>query len=203
MWGSYAPVHHDFDIADNGDVYSLTVEDITDEVKPFGVLSISDNPIVIFNATGSTKSTISLYDILKKTLERQISSFLQDDLNRNAVGKTLDVLHMNTVKIIRSDNGIWGRGDNTKEIVWEYSGKSTQRFFTRGGGRAVRLGNDNILIVERDKGRVFEVTRGGEIVWDYLVPREPDTRRPIISLMQRVNTSTAEKITGRPLGSYS
>jgi hypothetical protein len=38
----------------------------------------------------------------------------------------------------------------------------------RGG--AQRLPNGNTLITESDKGRAFEVTREGEIVWDFYNP---------------------------------
>lgn len=36
-----------------------------------------------------------------------------------------------------------------------------------GMGGAQRLENGNTLITESDNGRAFEVTRAGEIVWDY------------------------------------
>jgi hypothetical protein len=57
----------------------------------------------------------------------------------------------------------------TKEIVWEYFDQLRQ-FYTPFCGGAQRLPNDNILICETSKGRLFEVTREIEIVWEYINP---------------------------------
>jgi hypothetical protein len=62
----------------------------------------------------------------------------------------------------------------TKEIVWQYNAKFSERlkgdFFSRFQGNAQRLPNGNTLINEPYWGRIFEVTRDGEIVWEYLTP---------------------------------
>jgi len=55
----------------------------------------------------------------------------------------------------------------TLEVVWEYKDKD---FFTLSQGHAQRLSNGNTLITESEKGRVFEVTREGEVVWEYYHP---------------------------------
>jgi hypothetical protein len=70
----------------------------------------------------------------------------------------------------------------TLKIVWQYiQPKPTYDYdgdgFTRGNERkffaayysgAQRLHNGNTLITEGNTGRVFEVTREGEIVWEYI-----------------------------------
>lgn len=58
----------------------------------------------------------------------------------------------------------------TKKIVWEYTSKPLRQFFspTRGGNQ--RLPNGNSLITESDRGRVFEITKNGEIVWEFYNP---------------------------------
>ena len=56
------------------------------------------------------------------------------------------------------------------EVVWSYEGTSREPFFTAFCGTAERLANGNTLIVESDNGRAFEVTMGGEIVWEFHNP---------------------------------
>jgi hypothetical protein len=43
-------------------------------------------------------------------------------------------------------------------------------FFALNRGSAQRLPNGNTLIVEATRGRIFEVTRDGSIVWEYIDP---------------------------------
>jgi len=58
----------------------------------------------------------------------------------------------------------------TGERVWQYAPEVPEEFFTRACGAAQRLPNGNTLAVESDRGRVFEVTPDGEIVWEYVNP---------------------------------
>src|SRR5215212_4248554 len=58
----------------------------------------------------------------------------------------------------------------TKKIVWEYREKRESDFFSPRISNAQRLPNGNTLICEGDFGRLFEVTAGGEIVWEYVNP---------------------------------
>jgi hypothetical protein len=69
----------------------------------------------------------------------------------------------------------------TKQIVWEYKQPNLSEDlngdgFVRGNEKlfysslmsgAQRLPNGNTLITEADVGRVFEVTKSGEVVWEY------------------------------------
>ncbi|MBF0122751.1 MAG: hypothetical protein HQL21_05015 [Candidatus Omnitrophica bacterium] len=55
----------------------------------------------------------------------------------------------------------------TKKIVWQYGQQPGQKFFTFNGGSAQQLPNGNILIAECSKGRAFEITLSGEIVWEW------------------------------------
>ncbi|GAG47936.1 unnamed protein product, partial [marine sediment metagenome] len=84
----------------------------------------------------------------------------------------------------------------TKKIVWEYiniKGENIvehlqnwfkprmgeeHHFFSYQISSAQRLPNGNTLITEGDNGRIFEVTRDGEIVWEYITPtRKHDVYR--------------------------
>lgn len=59
----------------------------------------------------------------------------------------------------------------TQEVLWRYVPKGDQPDFqTRFFGTQQRLANGNTLIVEAEKGRIFEVTPSRDIVWDYFVP---------------------------------
>lgn len=58
----------------------------------------------------------------------------------------------------------------TEEIEWEYKGDPPKSFWSPTRGSAQRLPNGNTLIAESDRGRVFEITRDGEIVWEFYNP---------------------------------
>lgn len=86
------------------------------------------------------------------------------------------------------DNG-WARGysrlieldPREERIVWQYVADPPESFYTRRGGMAQELANGNFLVTQSDAGRVFEITRAGEIVWDFWNPvfeREKPESRP-------------------------
>ena len=55
-------------------------------------------------------------------------------------------------------------------------------FFSNERGSNQRLANGNTMITESDRGRVFEVTPGGDVVWQFLNPhvrRKTKTRMAI------------------------
>jgi Arylsulfotransferase (ASST) len=58
----------------------------------------------------------------------------------------------------------------TNEIVWKYQDKPGWNFFSPRMGNAQRLPNGNTLITESSSGRIFEVTKDGEVVWEYVNP---------------------------------
>lgn len=69
---------------------------------------------------------------------------------------------------------IAGRGSRILEfdpssgrVLWSYMGTKTQPFRSDKAGGQERLPNGNTLISEDDRGRIFEVTRDGKIVWEY------------------------------------
>ncbi len=55
----------------------------------------------------------------------------------------------------------------TRKIVWEYTGKPKESFYSPSRGSANRLKNGNTLIAESDKGHLIEVTPEGKIVWEF------------------------------------
>lgn len=56
------------------------------------------------------------------------------------------------------------------EIVWQYSGKPMQQFFSGHISGASRLDNGNVLVCEGTSGRLFEVNRAGAVVWEFINP---------------------------------
>jgi hypothetical protein len=58
----------------------------------------------------------------------------------------------------------------TRAIVWEYRDQSLFDFFSPYISGAQRLANGNTLICEGCDGRIFEVTAGGDVVWEYVSP---------------------------------
>jgi hypothetical protein len=58
----------------------------------------------------------------------------------------------------------------TKETQWEYQDENPFFFYSAIAGGAQRLPNGNTLICESTKGRIFEVTAGKEIVWEFTNP---------------------------------
>ena len=75
-----------------------------------------------------------------------------------------------------------------KDIVWEYSpntsGKANQKsgfdLYSTNVSSAQRLPNGNTLITEGTRGRVIEVTKDQEIVWEYISPYLWDSSVPAI-----------------------
>jgi hypothetical protein len=59
---------------------------------------------------------------------------------------------------------------STKTIVWEYTDTPPHNFFSPYISGAQRLPNGNTLITEGNYGRLFEVTAGKQIVWEYVNP---------------------------------
>lgn len=58
----------------------------------------------------------------------------------------------------------------TNKIQWEYKADPPQSFYSSLISNCQRLPNGNTLICEGMKGRVFEVTKDGEVVWEYVNP---------------------------------
>lgn len=58
----------------------------------------------------------------------------------------------------------------TNEILWEYRGDPPISFYSYQISGAQRLPNGNTLICEGAPGRMFEVTPGHQIVWEYINP---------------------------------
>lgn len=78
----------------------------------------------------------------------------------------------------------------TGGIVWAYTGDEDNPFDSPIRAEQEALANGNILITEASPGRLLEITRQGEIVWEYINPvrgGEKDELIPTVSWAQRID----------------
>ena len=73
-----------------------------------------------------------------------------------------------------------------KELRWLYQGDDLTMFFSKTCGSNQRLPNGNTLVSETDRGRAFEVTMDGEIVWEYMNPAQTGENRELIASLFEV-----------------
>ena len=109
----------------------------------------------------------------------------------------LELPHMPTMlangNLLIFDNGVT-RGHSrvieldpvTGEVVWEYLADPVGEFFSKWRGSNQRLANGNTLICESERGRVFEVTPTGEVVWEFWNPEVRRGQRKRIYRFSRV-----------------
>lgn len=85
-------------------------------------------------------------------------------------------------RLLVFDNGVFRPGHDVPysrvveidrvgdEVVWEYHDPARESFFAPFMGAAQRLPNGNTLVTDSPAGRLFEVTAGGYLCWEYVVP---------------------------------
>jgi len=72
-----------------------------------------------------------------------------------------------------------------REIVWEYPSGSGPEFYSGSRGTVQRLPNGNTLIGESNRGRAFEVTPEGDVVWDYRTTHRNEKNQPAALRIER------------------
>jgi outer membrane protein assembly factor BamB len=80
-------------------------------------------------------------------------------------------------------------------VVWSYRGDDERPFHSPLRSSAEALPNGNVLITESDGGRLFEVTRAGEIVWNWVNPTRGGANRDMIAIAtwgQRIDPGSLE-----------
>jgi hypothetical protein len=82
----------------------------------------------------------------------------------------------------------------TEKMKWEYVGDPPESFFTPEKGSSQRLPNGNTLVCEGDRGRCFEITRAGEIVWDWYNPAMLGKHRVQVYRMARLDPEVVEPL---------
>jgi hypothetical protein len=103
--------------------------------------------------------------------------------------------------ILIFDNGVHRRHSRVIEvnpvsgsIEWQYVGDPPQSFFSRTRGSSYRLPNGNTLICDSENGRSFEVTRDGQIVWEWLNPRLRKDHREVLYRMVRLPAEAVDPL---------
>lgn len=59
---------------------------------------------------------------------------------------------------------------STGNATWEWEGDPPESFFSWNVSNAEPLPNDNVLVCEGAAGRIFELTRRGDVVWEWVSP---------------------------------
>ncbi len=72
-----------------------------------------------------------------------------------------------------------------REIVWEYPRGAAPDFYSGSRGTVQRLPNGNTLIGESNRGRGFEVTPEGDVVWEYRTPHRNEKNQPAALRIER------------------
>jgi hypothetical protein len=85
----------------------------------------------------------------------------------------------------------------TQAIPWAYTNEDVPPFSARFRGAEQRLTNGNTLIVDPDNRRLFEVTPGKELVWEFYcaLPPAPEVQRPRGHAINCVRRYPAERLT--------
>ncbi len=76
-----------------------------------------------------------------------------------------------------------------REIVWEYT---REGFYSETRGTVQRLANGNTFIGESNAGRALEVTREGEIVWEYRTPHRNEKGQLAALWVERYQPASLE-----------
>lgn len=71
----------------------------------------------------------------------------------------------------------------TQQIVWQFDGNETHRFFAYYAGTNQRLPNGNTLFTSSTEGRVMEVTPDKRIAWEWANPRRTDDQNHFIAVV--------------------
>jgi hypothetical protein len=84
---------------------------------------------------------------------------------------------------------------NDKKIVWTYTSDPRSSFSSGHLGSSQQLSNGNVLVCEGSSGRLFEVTRSGETVWEYsnpyFMPYRYDKKSPRVYKTRRYSADYA------------
>jgi outer membrane protein assembly factor BamB len=134
--------------------------------KPGNILVSARNLNTIFVVDKETKDVVWQYD---------------DDLDYQHEARMIKKGYPGEGNILLFNNGYNNLNDykrssileinpSSNRVEWEYSSKY---FFSPVGGAEQEMPNGNIVITSSQGGRIFEVNRKGEIVWQIVLPYLP------------------------------
>lgn len=70
----------------------------------------------------------------------------------------------------RANSRIVELNPENDEVVWSFMGQPPPQFFSGFISGAQRLPNNSVVVCEGVSGRLFEVTRSGDVVWEWINP---------------------------------
>ncbi len=119
--------------------------------------------------------------------------------------ETLDYIHgprmLKNGNILVFDNGATRNYSRvieinppTKKIVWEYSPVGSDSFFTYFGGFAQPLDDGGFFITDTENGRVFEINRQKEILWEWYSPKWENNKRETIYRATKISIEETQNI---------
>ena len=97
----------------------------------------------------------------------------KDTLNYSAVYEIIPPTNAQGMYIVEKDKAF-----GPESPAWQYIAPDSVSFFSSFISGAHRMRNGNTFINEGARGRYFEVTKEGKIVWEYLNPYRGDVRQP-------------------------
>jgi hypothetical protein len=74
-------------------------------------------------------------------------------------------------------------------VVWRFASTDDEFFYSQALGSQQPLSNGNVLVTESMRGRIFEITRSGDVVWEYLSPVEVNGFHAFLTGAQRLSAS--------------
>lgn len=105
-------------------------------------------------------------------------------------------------RVLLFDNlGLGGKRSRSLELVpatgaieWEYAGPDETPLLSTVGGCNHRLRGGNTLVVESTRGTAYEVTREGEVVWEFASPHRAGEDEELVAFlpdMHRIDPNVA------------
>lgn len=110
-------------------------------------------------------------------------------------------------RVLLFDNlGLGGVRSRSLELVpssgaidWEYAGPDEAPLLSTVGGCSHRLPGGNTLVIESTRGTAYEVTREGEIVWEFASPHRAGQDEELVAFlpdMHRIESKVAAEWLG-------
>jgi len=135
-------------------------------------------------------SSFPLHVIAVVDLDREALVWLRRGSFRNQHDPQI----LSNDNLLLFDNRGGNRGDHRESAVleldpetgverWAYRGTQDAPFYSSTCGTAQRLPDGNTLVTESDRGRAFELTADGEIVWEYLNPHRTGEQGQLIATL--------------------
>lgn len=79
-------------------------------------------------------------------------------------------------------------------IVWSYEDRPRTHFYSSYISGVDPCPNGNVLVCEGQTGRLFQVTRAGEVAWEYINPHFADSNGVIDNCVYRARFYTSEQV---------